>query len=81
MSEAPDLLTAARVAVAASSTAPTDELAAYYVAVARTALGKVKEDLRLTAMLVLAREQELARRGAPKEQLEMAAKDSGEPAA
>jgi hypothetical protein len=63
-----DHLCVARACVAASGSAPTDELATYYVACARVALSRLKEETKSTAALVVAREEELLRRAAPKQQ-------------
>jgi hypothetical protein len=67
-----DHLAVARACIAASASAPSDELAAYYCACARAALGRLKEETKSTAVLVLAREEELVRRAAPKAQLVIA---------
>jgi hypothetical protein len=64
-----DLLAHAHAALAASTTAPDDAVSALYVAAARAALSKLEEELRGLEIVVSAREHELARRGAPKEQL------------
>jgi hypothetical protein len=65
----PDYLAMARAAIAASATAPSDEVATYYCAAARVALSRLKEELKSTAAIVLAREEELVRRGTPKRQI------------
>jgi hypothetical protein len=60
-----DLLAHAKEALAASSTATDDAAAVLYLSASRAALSRVEEELRQLAILVAAREAELARRVQP----------------
>jgi hypothetical protein len=77
MADVIDLSTFVSTCVAASLATNDDAAATYFAAAARVALNKLAGELRELELLVAAREQELVRRGAPKQQLTIV-KDSGQ---
>ena len=69
-----DPLAAARAAVGASSQSDDLEVASFYLAQARIACSKLREELLARARVLIARERELVVRATPKTQLAIEAK-------
>jgi hypothetical protein len=72
-----DLLQIVRACLAGASTSSDDQVRAYYLGTARAALVELRDHARDLGRLLLAAEQDAARRGAPKEQLPIASDGSG----